>query len=534
MGTYPKNLGGITMKYLLRRVAAIGVALALTGATLPAFAMTAHASSGPMVGQGPLDAEGSTPITVQLDGQNITFTDAVPQVRNWRTFLPFRAVFEAMGAEVSYDGFDITAVRGDRTVTMRVDSTEATVTENGKTTTITMDASPYLDNTTWRTYVPVRFAAQALGGAVGWDQEAWTAVIVDTGKLVDNALEGKSFTYLEKLIKYSKKYNEGIWNSEMNMDGTMSVDLSTLGLEMPALTASAQVTAKGITQDETKAQADMKMTADLTQLGSVLSGLILSQSADSESANQDLAQLTAFLNALAKEGIGCSIRGDLSTGKFYLNMDLSSLPDFAAVTSALGGPSFDADTWYSMDMNAVLAQAGSDVDLPGLLEQTKNVDYAALVKSVLQSADVNSAETGYSTVKAAVDAAVLALSDTGFTKSGNTAATSKAIDLGDGSSLSFVLSLTMKDDAVAGYDLDFLVSSTGDMGTTAMGMKMSMDEKDQLTGSITMNVVDFVSIDLSITGGYTKGTTAPVTEPPAGATVADYFSLLSGLIPNQQ
>ena len=37
-------------------------------------------------------------IQVQLDGQNLTFTDAVPQVKDQRTFLPFRAVFEAMGA----------------------------------------------------------------------------------------------------------------------------------------------------------------------------------------------------------------------------------------------------------------------------------------------------------------------------------------------------------------------------------------------------------------------------------------------------
>ena len=38
-------------------------------------------------------------IAVQLDGANVVFTDAVPEVLNQRTFLPFRAVFEAMGAK---------------------------------------------------------------------------------------------------------------------------------------------------------------------------------------------------------------------------------------------------------------------------------------------------------------------------------------------------------------------------------------------------------------------------------------------------
>ena len=119
-------------------------------------------------------------ISVQLDGQNLTFTDAVPQVKDQRTILPFRAVFEAMGAQVDNQGSVITAVRGDKTLTMTLDQTTATVTQKGVTTTITMDVAPYVDPTTWRTYVPVRFAAQAFGCMVGWDQAASTAIIIDT------------------------------------------------------------------------------------------------------------------------------------------------------------------------------------------------------------------------------------------------------------------------------------------------------------------------------------------------------------------
>ena len=99
------------MKKIIRWLAAVGMSAALLGCG-GAFA----AESG---------------ITVQLDGQALTFTDAVPQVVDQRTFLPFRAVFEAMGAEVSNADSTITAVRGDTTLTMKLGETAATVIKNG-------------------------------------------------------------------------------------------------------------------------------------------------------------------------------------------------------------------------------------------------------------------------------------------------------------------------------------------------------------------------------------------------------------------
>ena len=109
----------------------------------------------------------STGISVQLDGRNLSFPDAAPEARDGRTFLPVRTVFEAMGAEVSYSpaAQTITAVRDGTTVTMALGGTTATVERSGVTTHIPMDAAPYAHDN--RTYVPVRFAAQAFGCAVG-------------------------------------------------------------------------------------------------------------------------------------------------------------------------------------------------------------------------------------------------------------------------------------------------------------------------------------------------------------------------------
>ena len=113
------------------------------------------------------------------------------------------------------------------------------------------------ENGVWRTYVPVRFAAQAFACAVGWDQDTSTAIIVDTEKLLETALEGKEFTYLEKLMEYSKRYNEGIWDMDMTMDGSLTL----MGANMPM-----SVAASGTVADETKLEMDMGMKLDMTQL----------------------------------------------------------------------------------------------------------------------------------------------------------------------------------------------------------------------------------------------------------------------------
>ena len=156
-----------------------------TALTVLSTGASAFAAESAEITAAPEAAESA--IAVQLDGKDLTFTDAVPQVKDERTFLPFRAVFEAMGAEVSYDAAtnQVSATRDGTTVTMTLDSTEATVTTGDVTTTLAMDVAPYAAEN--RTYVPVRFAAQAFGCAVGWDQDDSTVILVDTQKLLEVA-----------------------------------------------------------------------------------------------------------------------------------------------------------------------------------------------------------------------------------------------------------------------------------------------------------------------------------------------------------
>ena len=89
----------------------------------------------------------------------VTVKDAAPYIANDRTYVPFRALGEALGAEVVWDN-------DARTVTYTLGSTEVVMTIGEKTYTVngeekTMDVAPEITND--RTYVPVRFVGEALG-----------------------------------------------------------------------------------------------------------------------------------------------------------------------------------------------------------------------------------------------------------------------------------------------------------------------------------------------------------------------------------
>lgn len=98
---------------------------------------------------------------IVIDGEKAAI-DAAPIVQNSRTYVPFRALAEAFGAEVVYDEATqaVTATLGSNTVVMTIGS--ATYTVNGEEKTA--DVAPFISG--GRTMVPVRFAAEAFGSKV--------------------------------------------------------------------------------------------------------------------------------------------------------------------------------------------------------------------------------------------------------------------------------------------------------------------------------------------------------------------------------
>ena len=98
--------------------------------------------------------------TEMLVNNNIVdMKDAAPFAQNNRTYVPFRALGEALGAQVDYD-------KDAKTVTYTLGGTEIVMTLDSKTYTVngaekTMDVAPFAKDN--RTYVPVRFVGEALG-----------------------------------------------------------------------------------------------------------------------------------------------------------------------------------------------------------------------------------------------------------------------------------------------------------------------------------------------------------------------------------
>lgn len=138
-------------------------------------------------------------LSVQLNGAYVHFADAQPEKVNGRVMVPFRAIAEALGAEVDYNAGAITAKKNGETLSFALGGKQLTVTDSaGKTVkTVQLDTAPYKKG--GRTYVPVRFFAEAFGLTVQWDQDMQTAVLYDRAALVSD-IDSK-FTVLNQWIK---------------------------------------------------------------------------------------------------------------------------------------------------------------------------------------------------------------------------------------------------------------------------------------------------------------------------------------------
>ena len=112
--------------------------------------------------------------------------DAAPIIRQNRTMLPVRFVAENLGAAVAWDGAAGTATLtcGDIEVKITIGAKTATVNGEEKT----LDAPAFIENS--RTYLPVRFVAEALGGEVAWDGKTGTATITKYNQKSESETRG--------------------------------------------------------------------------------------------------------------------------------------------------------------------------------------------------------------------------------------------------------------------------------------------------------------------------------------------------------
>lgn len=112
-------------------------------------------------------------IKVYVNGRRILF-DADPMLVNGRTMVPVRAIFEALGATVTWDNNTRTAVGilGDTTIKITID--QAYLLKNGEQ--VSLDSPALLSS--GRTYVPVRAIAESYNCNVDWINDTKTVTII--------------------------------------------------------------------------------------------------------------------------------------------------------------------------------------------------------------------------------------------------------------------------------------------------------------------------------------------------------------------
>lgn len=113
-------------------------------------------------------------VKVTLDGKEIAF-DVPPQIIDGRTLVPMRAIFEALGAKVEWDGETQTITARDKKMTtVKMVIGEKNIYTNLQS--VELDVPPMIIEE--RTFVPVRAVSESLDCDVLWNGDSKTVIII--------------------------------------------------------------------------------------------------------------------------------------------------------------------------------------------------------------------------------------------------------------------------------------------------------------------------------------------------------------------
>lgn len=142
----------------------------------------------------PLGASAATEVNVTLDGKKVAF-DVKPKVVAGRTMVPYRALAEALGADVTWD-------QASQKVGISSDGTKVELTIGSKTARVdgkalSLNAAPVLEG--GRTLVPLRFVGESLGLWVNWDAGSSTAQL-ESKRTISHAMGETTLTKVPQRV----------------------------------------------------------------------------------------------------------------------------------------------------------------------------------------------------------------------------------------------------------------------------------------------------------------------------------------------
>ena|GEM_PF-1752105 len=424
---------------------------------------------------------------IQVNGALIDFPSGVEPFYNaalGRVFVPFRDLFNALGAEVDYivETNTAVAVRDDVTVEYVLNSDTFTFTKTGEEPVQIGDVMTV--NVNGRILVPVRFVSESIGIKVGWDNTTRTVLIVDPYLL--NGANEYTYETAAELMAADIVENDAAKNYATKADATFNLSLTDAvgSLEIPAnITLDAVASADAI-------DAKVNIKADLTSIfGSVLPGFSTTCDIDTD----------VIINA--------------KTGVIAVQSDGL----FALAEQFIGFKIAPAGAWVTLDAFTVIGDAAdaasADVDDFKMIIDTATV-------SVVEGMTLRSVDD-YAAVAEAVDMVQRMFSDESLIKTddGYTLSTELALD-----GANFVLDMTLATDE-DGKIVSSAVEITLADGADSMSLTVFADDAVMtITLALKQNNLN---IDLDVSATSTETTAKPRTKAPAGAQIVDLSALLA-------
>lgn len=344
-------------------------------------------------------------LSVQLSGKTLTFPDVQPFFENGRTMVPFRAVAEALGAEVGYDSGTVSASLGGKVCRFQVGGDTLTVSDRatGKVLkTVPLDVSPIEKD--GRTCVPVRFLAESLGLTVEWDDGAQCAVLYDRDALLESIDSG--FTTANRWLAAVPRLQNA---DSVRMGLTAKLDCTAFD----TISGDKKYSASGtMTLVSDGKNASLSASADLSALAGLLSSDLISSADGPTSQFISASMLSYYKSALGNAAFDLIYNADTDT--LYVRSPLL----FSALTSS-SGTDKKTDGWYYEEHFSEKTALGDLLTLYRNAD-TPNTCGAALLASAEAYAEEYGGWSGfYSSLEDRQQSLSAVLGDAVFTRSGD-------------------------------------------------------------------------------------------------------------------
>lgn len=474
---------------------------------------------------------------VMLDGSYVEFEDAVPENVNGRIMVPYRAMLESLEAQVSWDQQtkQVTAVTQEETLQFTIGQPEVLITyKDGTTKTTQMDVVPYVKD--GRTYVGTRFMAEALDYTVGWDAGEKTAVIVDYNKIFENF--DQDFSIMNKLsvaddsIDLTRPY-------ETQMD--MNIDVTLYETLVNAILAT-----------ETGKQCDLSIVGEITALSQgVNTDMVMSFQVNVEDllnqlSEEDKAEVQQVMDVFGNVEMQIKLNGE--TGDLYLASDLFSALD----------ETIEENAWLHFNLYELYESAG--IDLAEIMQLSEslvagNTSMKELLMSALEGTASAMTVNAYMEAQSAYNALKAMMGDEAFdvrTSGGTTTYTSEfsGVDivlaaladipqqeLGMTQAEIDQMVNALKEEMVIQGSISFsergekIVDSNIDLTFEMEGFQLSLsgggtNASSQL--SLSMDMQDGLKLTMTFEATSSQTTKTVDVNPPAGATVIELDSIMTG------